>query len=361
MANPLALAVLAYLSADRCIPTNWVAGSREHGKDRNIKYNRGSLYMVVEQLRKAGFITEQETVRDTQRPERTVYASPTPAASNSIDWMRELVAEPREEYPHFGVALSLLTVLPPRRRPSCSATPGGADRAGPRRSAGVLEEASRQTASCGCSWPRRSTGSPVLDAETPLRHRAHRVAQADPGYDRVWHHELTTRGTGMNKISTALVIGGGIAGPVAALALRKAGIEATVYEAYPSTADGVGGSLALAPNGLAALRIVGADEAVSADRHADHAHGHGRSGRKRIGICPASPALPPLQLRVARRSHRALHDQAVAQGVRIELRQAPGRTRGDRDRHHRAVRRRQHAPAPTSSSAPTASAPPSRT
>ena len=34
----------------------------------------------------------------------------------------------------------------------------------------------------------------------------------------------------------ALVVGGGIAGPVAALALRKAGIDATVYEAYDTAA-----------------------------------------------------------------------------------------------------------------------------
>jgi 2-polyprenyl-6-methoxyphenol hydroxylase-like FAD-dependent oxidoreductase len=40
----------------------------------------------------------------------------------------------------------------------------------------------------------------------------------------------------MTGIKTALVIGGGIAGPVTALALHKAGISATVYEAYPSTA-----------------------------------------------------------------------------------------------------------------------------
>ena len=68
----------------------------------------------------------------------------------------------------------------------------------------------------------------------------------------------------MTEVQTAIVVGGGIAGPVAALALRKAGIAATVYEAYPSTADGIGGTLALAPNGVAALRIVGADEAVAA-------------------------------------------------------------------------------------------------
>ncbi|MEV1203903.1 FAD-dependent oxidoreductase, partial [Microbispora rosea] len=52
------------------------------------------------------------------------------------------------------------------------------------------------------------------------------------------------------------IIGGGIAGPVTALALRKAGMDATVYEAYPTGADGAGGSLALAPNGMAALEIV---------------------------------------------------------------------------------------------------------
>nr|BFE87668.1 hypothetical protein GCM10020093_102690 [Planobispora longispora] len=68
----------------------------------------------------------------------------------------------------------------------------------------------------------------------------------------------------MTKARTALIIGGGIAGPVTALALRRAGVEATVYEAYPSTADGVGGTLALAPNGLAALDVVGAREAVAA-------------------------------------------------------------------------------------------------
>jgi 2-polyprenyl-6-methoxyphenol hydroxylase-like FAD-dependent oxidoreductase len=46
------------------------------------------------------------------------------------------------------------------------------------------------------------------------------------------------------------------------MALRKAGIDATVYEAYESTADGVGGGLSIAPNGLNALAVLGADDAV---------------------------------------------------------------------------------------------------
>jgi 2-polyprenyl-6-methoxyphenol hydroxylase-like FAD-dependent oxidoreductase len=66
----------------------------------------------------------------------------------------------------------------------------------------------------------------------------------------------------MARVRTVAVIGGGIAGPVAALALRKAGIEATVYESHPTPSDGVGGAIAVAPNGMAALDIVGAAGAV---------------------------------------------------------------------------------------------------
>jgi DNA-binding PadR family transcriptional regulator len=111
--NPLALAVLAELVMGPMHPYEIGRLLTEHGKDRNIKYNRGSLYMVVEQLNKAGFIVEQETVRDTQRPERTVYALTDEGRDELYDWLRELVAQPKHEYPQFGVALSLLSVLSP--------------------------------------------------------------------------------------------------------------------------------------------------------------------------------------------------------------------------------------------------------
>jgi DNA-binding PadR family transcriptional regulator len=113
VANPLALAVLAELLMGPLHPYEIGRRLKEHGKDRNIKYNRGSLYMVVEQLTKAGFIAEQETVRDTQRPERTVYALSDEGRHELYDWLRELVAQPWHEYPQFGVALSLLSVLSP--------------------------------------------------------------------------------------------------------------------------------------------------------------------------------------------------------------------------------------------------------
>ncbi|MGW0807820.1 FAD-dependent monooxygenase [Nonomuraea sp. NPDC002799] len=52
---------------------------------------------------------------------------------------------------------------------------------------------------------------------------------------------------------TALIAGGGIAGMATAVALRKAGIDAVVCEAYDRTADEAGSFLTLAVNALDAL------------------------------------------------------------------------------------------------------------
>ncbi|MFF1696637.1 FAD-dependent oxidoreductase [Streptomyces sp. NPDC058257] len=78
---------------------------------------------------------------------------------------------------------------------------------------------------------------------------------------------MTARTTARTR--TALVIGGGIAGPVAAMALHKAGIEATVYEAYDDSvskerSSRFGGGMTVAPNGLQALETIDAAEAVRA-------------------------------------------------------------------------------------------------
>jgi len=113
VANPLGLAALAWLVTGPMHPYELGRRLQETGMDRSVKFNRGSLYMVVEQLQKAGFVAEQETVRDSQRPERTVYALTDDGRTELYDWMRELVAEPQHEYLQFGVALSLLSVLSP--------------------------------------------------------------------------------------------------------------------------------------------------------------------------------------------------------------------------------------------------------
>ncbi|WP_036010369.1 FAD-dependent oxidoreductase, partial [Bradyrhizobium yuanmingense] len=54
----------------------------------------------------------------------------------------------------------------------------------------------------------------------------------------------------------ALIIGAGIAGPVAAILLRRAGIESAIYEAWPYS-KGTGGGLQIAPNGMHVLDEIG--------------------------------------------------------------------------------------------------------
>jgi DNA-binding PadR family transcriptional regulator len=111
--NLLALAVLSYLSRRPMHPYELGRTLREHGDQRSIKFNHGSLYMVFQQLERAGYVRAQETTREGQRPERTVYALTDAGRQELREWLRELVEEPRHEYPHFVAALSLIAALPP--------------------------------------------------------------------------------------------------------------------------------------------------------------------------------------------------------------------------------------------------------
>ncbi|MGC0417282.1 FAD-dependent oxidoreductase [Embleya sp. AB8] len=59
-----------------------------------------------------------------------------------------------------------------------------------------------------------------------------------------------------------IVIGGGVAGAATAIALRRIGVQVTVYEAYAEPAGSVGSFLSLATNGLRVLRSLGVLEQV---------------------------------------------------------------------------------------------------
>ena len=74
VANPLAFAVLGSLGERSMHPYEISTMLKTRGKDGSIKLNYGSLYSVVAALEKAGFIEAVETVREGNRPERTIYA-----------------------------------------------------------------------------------------------------------------------------------------------------------------------------------------------------------------------------------------------------------------------------------------------
>ncbi|MFE7121166.1 FAD-dependent oxidoreductase, partial [Streptomyces sp. NPDC057654] len=122
-------------------------------------------------------------------------------------------------------------------------------------------------------------------------------------------------------MTRALIIGGGVAGPVTALALRKAGIDSTVYEAYPRGAEDVGAFLMLFANGVAALRSAGALAAV-ADRSfpAESVEFYGRTGEllgKRPLRGSGKDGLAPRTMTRAD-LHRALSEEAERQSISVE-------------------------------------------
>ncbi|MEW9532495.1 FAD-dependent monooxygenase [Microbispora sp. NPDC049125] len=110
----------------------------------------------------------------------------------------------------------------------------------------------------------------------------------------------------------ALIIGGGIAGPVTAMALRRAGIDSDVFEAYDRGSDGVGVFLTLAINGLEALRVLDLHDLVC-DLGMDSSVMEMSNGS---GKWLASTRQPSRSLRRAD-LYKALRDEAVRRGVRI--------------------------------------------
>jgi DNA-binding PadR family transcriptional regulator len=111
--NLLGLTALAYLTRAPMHAYELSRTLRDNGDARSVKFNHSSLYMVIQQLAKAGFVVEQETSREGQRPERTVYAITEAGRRELLDWLRELIEEPQHEYPHFVAALSLIGALAP--------------------------------------------------------------------------------------------------------------------------------------------------------------------------------------------------------------------------------------------------------
>lgn len=117
-----------------------------------------------------------------------------------------------------------------------------------------------------------------------------------------------------------MVIGGGIAGAAAAIALRKAGIEATVFEARPEVGDYASTALRLPTNGLHALRALDAYLPVAeASVPVPWTGLRSGSGRRLGTVLLESPDGE--QPRVITRAGlaRVLREQASERGATIEL------------------------------------------
>ncbi len=114
VSNLLALSLLTLLMMERPMyPYEMATVLRERGKDQSRKINWGSLYTVVQNLEKHGFIEAVEVAREGRQPERTTYQITDAGRTELTDWLRELLSEPEREYTRFEAALAESAVLPP--------------------------------------------------------------------------------------------------------------------------------------------------------------------------------------------------------------------------------------------------------
>jgi 2-polyprenyl-6-methoxyphenol hydroxylase-like FAD-dependent oxidoreductase len=110
-----------------------------------------------------------------------------------------------------------------------------------------------------------------------------------------------------------LIIGCGVAGPVLAMFLKRAGIEATIYEGRPSARDDAGAFLGLAPNARDVLQTLGIREQIEAIGLPSPRIAFLNHKGKQLGINPQ----PVVTLKRGKLG-QGLREAAQHEGIRIE-------------------------------------------
>jgi DNA-binding PadR family transcriptional regulator len=114
--SPLAMAVLSLLHAGPLHPYAMQRLIKDWGKDRVVNVGqRANLYKTIRRLQDAGLVAVRQTERDHRYPERTVYEITDAGRAAATEWIADMVAVPRNEFPQFPAALSFVMLLGPDR------------------------------------------------------------------------------------------------------------------------------------------------------------------------------------------------------------------------------------------------------
>lgn len=86
-----------------------------HGKDEVINVSqRNSLYQTITRLEREGLLEAKSVSRDRKRPERTIYELTSAGHAIMVEWTRQILSTPSNEFPEFPAAVSVLVVLTPK-------------------------------------------------------------------------------------------------------------------------------------------------------------------------------------------------------------------------------------------------------
>jgi DNA-binding PadR family transcriptional regulator len=110
--GPLAVAVLGLLEERPRHPYDIAFTMQKRRMNEHIKLSMGTLYHVMEQLQRLGWVEPAEMEREGRRPARTVYSITAEGERQLRDRLRELIAEPGREYSSFEAGLSFMHQLP---------------------------------------------------------------------------------------------------------------------------------------------------------------------------------------------------------------------------------------------------------
>ena len=112
--SPIALAILAMLFECPMHPYRMQQLIKERGKDAVINVEqRASLYQTIIRLERDQLIEKHDVRRDEKRPERTEYRLTAAGRAIALEWMRQILATPGEEFPEFPAAVSFIALLTP--------------------------------------------------------------------------------------------------------------------------------------------------------------------------------------------------------------------------------------------------------
>ncbi len=109
--GPLAVAVLGLLAEGPRHPYDIAYTMQTRRMDEHIKLSMGTLYHVVEQLQRLGWIHPTETAREGRRPERTIYALTPEGRAQLQERVRALIVQPAREYSAFEAGLTFMHQL----------------------------------------------------------------------------------------------------------------------------------------------------------------------------------------------------------------------------------------------------------
>lgn len=110
--SPLAVAVLGLLEEQPRHAYDIALTMQQRHMHEHIKLSLGTLYHVVEQLQRLGWVQPTETSREGRRPERTIYTITPEGRRHLLERISELLATPARDYSAFEAGLAFMHQLP---------------------------------------------------------------------------------------------------------------------------------------------------------------------------------------------------------------------------------------------------------